>query len=98
MGSVQVGWKGPRLPRGEGESSRIFAAREVQTCCIQGTKGLDTPAIKHKLSLRCSLTGSIFLDSVLVGHDALLPHGMGLGAPFGCLNSARSVESPCHSL
>ena len=29
------------------------------------------------------------MDSVAVGRDALLPHGEGLGAPFGCLNSAR---------
>ncbi|KIP10982.1 hypothetical protein PHLGIDRAFT_18116 [Phlebiopsis gigantea 11061_1 CR5-6] len=55
----------------------------------KGTKGLAAPAIKNKLALRCSLTGSIFLDSVKLGHDALLPNGQGLGAPFGCLNSAR---------
>ena len=55
----------------------------------KGTKGLSAPPIKHKLALRCSLTGSIFMDSVAVGRDALLPHGEGLGAPFGCLNSAR---------
>ncbi|KAI0644902.1 acyl-CoA dehydrogenase domain-containing protein [Trametes meyenii] len=55
----------------------------------KGAKGLEAPAIKHKLALRCSLTGSIFLDNVRVGHDALLPHGQGLGAPFGCLNNAR---------
>jgi len=55
----------------------------------KGSKGLSAPAIKHKLALRCSLTGSIFLDSVKVGHDALLPHGKGLGAPFSCLNNAR---------
>lgn len=29
------------------------------------------------------------MDSVRVGHDALLPHGQGLSAPFSCLNSAR---------
>ena len=29
------------------------------------------------------------MDSVKVGHDALLPHGQGLSAPFSCLNSAR---------
>lgn len=29
------------------------------------------------------------MDSVKVGHDALLPNGSGLGAPFGCLNNAR---------
>ncbi|KAL4253670.1 acyl-CoA dehydrogenase family protein [Abortiporus biennis] len=55
----------------------------------KGMKGLSAPAIKHKLALRCSLTGSIFMDSVNVGHDALLPKTKGLGAPFSCLNSAR---------
>lgn len=55
----------------------------------QGLKGLEAPAIKNKIALRASLTGSIFMDSVRVGHDALLPHGQGLSAPFSCLNSAR---------
>ncbi|KAI0766355.1 acyl-CoA dehydrogenase domain-containing protein [Trametes elegans] len=55
----------------------------------KGTQGLSTAAIKHKLALRCSLTGSIFMDNVRVAHDALLPHGQGLSAPFGCLNNAR---------
>ena len=55
----------------------------------KGMKGLSAPPIKHKLALRCSLTGSIFMDNVAVSHDALLPHGQGLGAPFGCLNNAR---------
>ncbi|KAI0762047.1 acyl-CoA dehydrogenase domain-containing protein [Irpex lacteus] len=55
----------------------------------KGTKGLSAPAIKNKLALRCSVTGSIFMDNVNVGHDSLLPHGQGLGAPFGCLNNAR---------
>lgn len=31
------------------------------------------------------------MDNVQVGHDALLPNGKGLGAPFGCLNNARSA-------
>ncbi|KAJ8457331.1 hypothetical protein ONZ51_g11594 [Trametes cubensis] len=55
----------------------------------KGAKGLTAPAIKNKLALRCSLTGSIFMDNVQVSHNALLPHGQGLGAPFGCLNNAR---------
>ncbi|KAG1794398.1 acyl-CoA dehydrogenase/oxidase [Suillus plorans] len=55
----------------------------------KGLKGLEAPAIKNKVALRASLTGSIFMDSVRVGHDALLPHGQGLSAPFSCLNSAR---------
>ncbi|KAM6502528.1 acyl-CoA dehydrogenase domain containing protein [Amanita muscaria] len=55
----------------------------------KGMKGLSAPAIKNKLALRVSLTGSIFMDSVRVPHDALLPKSKGLGSPFSCLNSAR---------
>ncbi|KAK0212549.1 acyl-CoA dehydrogenase domain-containing protein [Desarmillaria ectypa] len=55
----------------------------------KGMKGLDTQAIKNKVALRASLTGSIFMDSVRVSHDALLPKSKGLGSPFSCLNSAR---------
>ncbi|OCH93468.1 acyl-CoA dehydrogenase NM domain-like protein [Obba rivulosa] len=55
----------------------------------KGARGLSTAPIKNKLALRCSLTGSIFMDNVRVGHDALLPKVSGLKGPFGCLNSAR---------
>ncbi|KAF8579628.1 acyl-CoA dehydrogenase NM domain-like protein [Ramaria rubella] len=55
----------------------------------KGLKGLSTPAMKHKLSLRASLTGSIFLDNVHVSQDTLLPKVKGLGGPFACLNNAR---------
>jgi len=55
----------------------------------KGMDGLTAPQIKNKLALRSSATGSIFMDSVKTPHSALLPHGMGLGAPFSCLNSAR---------
>lgn len=51
--------------------------------------GLEAPAIKNKLSLRASITGSVFMDSVKVDASALLPHGAGLSAPFSCLNNAR---------
>ncbi|KAH0829158.1 acyl-CoA dehydrogenase/oxidase [Lanmaoa asiatica] len=54
-----------------------------------GMKGLEAPPIKNKVALRVSLTGSIFMDSVRVPHNHLLPHGQGLSAPFSCLNSAR---------
>jgi glutaryl-CoA dehydrogenase len=56
---------------------------------LKGMKGLSAPAIKNKLALRASLTGSIFMDSVRVSHDALLPKSKGLGSPFSCLNNAR---------
>lgn len=57
----------------------------------KGTKGLSAPAIKNKLQLRASVTGSIFMEDVKVKRDeSLLPHARpGLGSPFECLNSAR---------
>ena len=55
----------------------------------KGTKGLSADVIKGKLSLRASTTGSITLDEVEVGEEALLPHVEGLKGPFSCLNKAR---------
>ena len=51
--------------------------------------GLETPAIKGKLSLRASITGSIAMDNVDVPEANLLPNAKGLAGPFGCLNRAR---------
>ena len=55
----------------------------------KGMKGLATPKIEGKLSLRASITGMIQMDEVEVGEDALLPDVQGLKGPFGCLNRAR---------
>lgn len=55
----------------------------------KGYEGLSAPAIKNKLALRASLTGSIFMDNVKLPSSSLLPNGVGLGAPFSCLNNAR---------
>ncbi|KAK2463123.1 hypothetical protein APHAL10511_004778 [Amanita phalloides] len=55
----------------------------------KGVKGLSAPAIRNKVALRASATGSIFMDSVRVLPDSLLPKSKGLGSPFSCLNSAR---------
>src|SRR5215213_3328422 len=55
----------------------------------RGTKGLSTPKIEGKLSLRASITGEIVLDGALVPEDNLLPNVKGLVGPFGCLNGAR---------
>jgi len=49
----------------------------------------STPEIEGKLSLKASITGSIFLDGVRVPESAMLPYARGLGGPFACLNSAR---------
>ena len=55
----------------------------------KGMKGLSAPKIENKLSLRASITGSIDMQGVEVGEDALLPNIEGLAGPFGCLNRAR---------
>jgi glutaryl-CoA dehydrogenase len=55
----------------------------------RGAKGLTTPKIEGKLSLRASITGEIVMDGVEVSEDALLPEVQGLKGPFGCLNRAR---------
>ena len=55
----------------------------------KGMKGLSADKIKGKLSLRASVTGSISLDGVDVGEEAILQHVQGLKGPFSCLNKAR---------
>jgi glutaryl-CoA dehydrogenase len=52
-------------------------------------KGLTTPKIEGKFSLRASITGEIVMDDVFVPADNLLPNVKGLKGPFGCLNGAR---------
>lgn len=54
----------------------------------KGMKGLSAPAIKGKLSLRASITGSIFMEDVRVPAGNML-NSKGLRGPFTCLNSAR---------
>jgi glutaryl-CoA dehydrogenase len=55
----------------------------------RGTKGVSTPTIEGKLSLRTSITGEIVLDGAVVPEENLLPNVQGLAGPFGCLNNAR---------
>lgn len=55
----------------------------------RGAKGLSTPKIEGKFSLRASATGEIALDECFVPEENLLPHAQGLSGPFGCLNRAR---------
>ncbi|HSH99356.1 MAG TPA: acyl-CoA dehydrogenase [Reyranella sp.] len=52
-------------------------------------KGIETPKIEGKFSLRASVTGAIMLDDVFVPAENMLPSVSGLGGPFGCLNNAR---------
>ena len=53
----------------------------------EGAKGLDTPKIQGKFSLRASETGSIFMDEVFVPEENHL-EVEGLKGPFSCLNKA----------
>ena len=55
----------------------------------RGMKGLSTPRIEGKASLRTSPTGEVILDNVEVGEEHLLAGVRGLAGPFGCLNRAR---------
>ena len=54
----------------------------------RGAKGLETPKIEGKFSLRASETGSIFMDEVFVPDENKLDVE-GLKGPFSCLNKAR---------
>ena len=53
------------------------------------SKGLSTPKIEGKFSLRASITGEIVMDRVFVPDDNIFPDITGLKGPFGCLNKAR---------
>src|SRR4029077_19236174 len=55
----------------------------------RGMKGLSTPKIEGKFSLRISITGEVVMDDVFVPRENLLPNVEALKAPFGCLNKAR---------
>ncbi len=53
------------------------------------TPGFSAPEIKHKMSLRASVTGEIVLDGVRLPESAVLPEVSGLKGPLSCLNEAR---------
>ena len=55
----------------------------------RGMKGLDSPKIEGKFSLRASTTGMIMMQDVFVPEANELPHVKGLRGPFSCLNNAR---------
>ncbi|MCZ4118139.1 acyl-CoA dehydrogenase family protein [Streptomyces sp. H39-S7] len=51
--------------------------------------GFSAPEIKHKWSLRASVTSELVLDDVRLPADAVLPEGAGLKGPLSCLSHAR---------
>jgi glutaryl-CoA dehydrogenase len=52
-------------------------------------KGFTSATIKHKMSLRASITGSLFFDNVVVPEENVLPGVVGLKGPLSCLTQAR---------
>ena len=52
-------------------------------------KGLSTPKLEGKFSLRASVTGQIFLDNVFISENKALPGVQSFNGPFSCLNMAR---------
>ncbi|MET9641505.1 acyl-CoA dehydrogenase family protein [Streptomyces virginiae] len=54
-----------------------------------GTPGFSAPEIKHKWSLRASVTSELVMDDVRLPADAVLPLVTGLKGPLGCLSHAR---------
>ncbi len=55
----------------------------------RGMEGFSTPETHNKWSLRTSCTGELIFEDVKVPKENLLPNKSGLGAPLGCLDSAR---------
>jgi glutaryl-CoA dehydrogenase len=72
----------------------VIWAKESQHGVIKGflldrsMKGIHTPPISGKLSLRASTTGMIFMEDVIVPKENVL-NVSGLKGPFSCLNNAR---------
>ncbi|MCZ4555636.1 acyl-CoA dehydrogenase family protein [Rhodococcus maanshanensis] len=51
--------------------------------------GFSAPEIKHKLSLRASVTAELVLEDVRLPESAMLPEARGLSGPLSCLGEAR---------
>jgi glutaryl-CoA dehydrogenase len=67
---------------GDAESIRGFIVE-------RGMKGLETPLVHGKMSLRASPTGEIVLSEVRVPEENVLPGVVGLKGPLSCLTQAR---------
>ncbi len=55
----------------------------------RGMEGFTTPETHGKWSLRASATGELVFSDVKIPKENILPNKDGLGAPLGCLDSAR---------
>lgn len=55
----------------------------------KGTPGFTTSTMKGKFSLRVSVTSELHFHDCVVPESQMLPKGIGLKAPLGCLTQAR---------
>lgn len=55
----------------------------------KGSPGFSAPEIKHKFSLRASVTAGLFFDNVVVPESQVLTGVLGLKGPLSCLTQAR---------
>jgi glutaryl-CoA dehydrogenase len=55
----------------------------------KGTSGFQTETIKHKMSLRASITSELVFDDCRIPAENLLPKSGGLKCPLNCLDKAR---------
>jgi glutaryl-CoA dehydrogenase len=55
----------------------------------KGTRGFSAPEIKHKMSLRASVTSQLILEDCEIPGENLLPGTAGLKSALMCLNQAR---------
>lgn len=70
---------------GEGEAGSGIRGFVVPT----DAPGFSAPEIRHKWSLRASVTSELILDEVRLPADAVLPGVTGLRGPLSCLSHAR---------
>jgi glutaryl-CoA dehydrogenase len=55
----------------------------------KGTPGFKAPEVKHKLSLRASVTSELVFEDCLLPEENILPTSGGLKSPLMCLTQAR---------
>ena len=55
----------------------------------KGMEGFTAPEMKHKWSLRASITSELILQNVFVPEENLFPGVEGLNGPLSCLSQAR---------
>ncbi|HZN11636.1 MAG TPA: acyl-CoA dehydrogenase family protein [Blastocatellia bacterium] len=55
----------------------------------KGMKGFTAPEVKHKMSLRASVTSELFFQDCLIPEENVLPLSKGLKSPLMCLTQAR---------